>query len=45
MKKLLLLIFLSPLFVMAQTIGASQIKKDATLGADSQNRLTVITGG
>ncbi len=26
-------------------VGANQIKKDATLGADSQNRLTVIGGG
>lgn len=43
MKKLLLFIsIISSFYLKAQTIGASQIKKDATLGADSQNRLTVI---
>lgn len=47
MKKIKLLIFASLISVLSigQTqIGANQIKKDATLGADSQNRLTVIGG-
>lgn len=46
MKKILLAlsIFVSCI-ANGQTIGASQIKKDGTLGADSQNRLTVLSGG
>lgn len=45
MKKLLLLLLFLPVFSYSQSIGANQIKHDATLSGTSTNELHVVSGG
>ncbi|MES2395821.1 MAG: hypothetical protein V4549_07450 [Bacteroidota bacterium] len=45
MKKILLCLLLFPIFSQGQTIGANQIKKDATLTGNALNELHVVASG